>query len=75
MATPDLQPYIIPIDVVIISYYLNNSVLCMLDASKAFDMVQFGMLFELLLKKTISRFIVRLTVLFETEDLHYVGYN
>ena len=47
----------------VISYYIDSEGIlysCLLDASKAFGRVHFGKLFELLLKNTISIFIIRL---------------
>ena len=48
-----------------INYYLNhgNTVYsCLLDASKAFDMVHFGRLFNLLIKRSIPFTIIHILV-------------
>ena len=45
----------------VIRYYLDSAGVlysCLLDASKAFDIVHVGKLFELLLKKNISKCII-----------------
>ena len=47
----------------VIRYYLDTECVlcsCLLDVYKTFDIVYCGILFELLLKKTCSRFIIRL---------------
>ena len=47
----------------VVSHYLNNKgnvYSCLLDASKAFDLVHYGKLFRILLSKDIPRCIIRL---------------